>query len=135
MSDQTCSKITVLPDTVPCTLGDVDRRFRDDYCLCHNHRPDDGISETSVYRSETNGAISQNALSSYSAPCEPESHRTFSYPLLQLGNPACSLEKYRSFSQSHTVSHLLCRYAYTHIHNHTYVTPCDKIAYRFTTRA
>jgi hypothetical protein len=47
-------KMIVFWDTAPCSLVEIDRRFRDAYCL--HHRPDD---EGNKHLYEIHGAISQ----------------------------------------------------------------------------
>jgi hypothetical protein len=47
----TSLKITVFWDVEPCSMVEIDRRFRDAYCIYHLHWPDDGAviaSETSA---------------------------------------------------------------------------------------
>jgi hypothetical protein len=50
-------RMTVFRDVAPCSLVEIDRRFRGAYCL-HNHRPDEAVStsETSANFYEITGS-------------------------------------------------------------------------------
>jgi hypothetical protein len=57
-------KMTVFWDIWPCSIIEVDRRFRCVYCLHQGERPDDGgkpLKRRSTY-TRLHGAISQKAL-------------------------------------------------------------------------